>query len=166
MRSLVENAIPVFGVCFGAQLLAAAIHGDVNPMHQSYQGWRANESAVDDVWKGPWLRWHGDQIFLPDGVETFAQDGGTVQGFKWGSGVGVQFHPEVSDSVLSDWIEEESANGKDPPERLYQAKDFATLHARAIRERAYALFDRIFSLITCDSTIDARHPPAGGNPPF
>jgi GMP synthase (glutamine-hydrolysing) len=148
MRSLVDNAIPVFGVCFGAQLLATAIRGDVSPMPRSYRGWKINENAVDDVWKGPWLRWHGDRIFLPEGVETFAKDDGIVQGFKQGSAVGVQFHPEVCDSVLTDWIKEKSSTSKEPPERLAQARDFATLHAQAIRDRAYALFDRIFSLIT------------------
>lgn len=148
MRALVDNGIPVFGVCFGAQLLATGIGGEVAPMRQSYQGWKANENAVEDVWHGPWLRWHGDRIFLPEGVETFALSDGTVQAFKQGPAVGVQFHPEVTDAVLADWIEEKSAGSKDPPVRLAEARAFAALHAQAIREKAYALFDRIFSLIT------------------
>ncbi len=146
--SLIGRSIPVFGICFGAQLVATAIGGDVRPTGKAYQGWIENDLALDPVWQGPWLRWHGDRIFLPDGVETFAQAGGIPQAFRHGTGVGVQFHPEASDTVVSEWIVEKSEEQAPAIDQLIKARDFAKAHGAAIRKRSFALFDHVFALLT------------------
>jgi GMP synthase (glutamine-hydrolysing) len=141
MRGLVASSRPVLGVCFGAQMLGTALGGRVMPMPQPYQGWCENEDAVDDLWRGPWLRWHGDRIFLPGSVEVFARNDETVQAFRQGCAVGVQFHPEVDGTVLTDWIASGSTGN------LISARRYADDHAKEIRDRAFALLDRIFAML-------------------
>lgn len=93
---------PVVGICFGAQLLASAIGGRAAPMGgRTFCGWYTNEHVADEVWRGPWVRWHGDHLEVPEGTEVLARDQGTVQAFhhrtpEGVNAVGVQFHPEVS----------------------------------------------------------------------
>jgi GMP synthase-like glutamine amidotransferase len=111
------------------------------PMPQPYQGWCENEDAVDDLWRGPWLRRHGDRIFLPGSVEVFARNDETVQAFRQGCAVGVQFHPEVDGTVLTDWIAGGSTGN------LISARRYADNHAKEIRDRAFALLDRIFAML-------------------
>ena len=148
MRVLVASSRPILGVCFGAQMLATALGGRVIPMPQPYQGWHENEDAVDDLWRGPWLRWHGDRIFLPGSIEVLARNDETVQAFRHGCAVGVQFHPEVDETVLTDWIDGRSTSGSEPPENLIRALRYADDHATEIHDRAFALLDRIFAMLT------------------
>jgi GMP synthase (glutamine-hydrolysing) len=102
VRAALDAGTPVVGICFGAQLLATAIGGRAAPMgDRTFVGWHANDEVADPVWRGPWVRWHADHLEVPPGTEVLARDRGTVQAFhhraaSGASGVGVQFHPEVS----------------------------------------------------------------------
>jgi GMP synthase-like glutamine amidotransferase len=148
MRRLLANSVPVFGICFGAQLMATALGGAVAPMGHRYRGWMENEIAVDTIWQGPWLRWHGDFIALPEGVEVFAVDRGTVQAFAQGSAVGVQFHPEISRELLQHWGVYNGSMADADRAELEAAIHYAEGHAAAIETRAFELFDHVFGMIT------------------
>ena len=149
-RDLLAEGVPVFGICFGAQLIATAIDGDVRPTGRHYQCWQRIDDIADPVWGGPWLRWHGDQVFLPPQAEVFARTGGIIQAFQAGSGVGVQFHPEVSASLLAGWLDEKSGSEPDTITRLKSAQDYAAGHMVDIRARAFALFDHVFGLLPAE----------------
>jgi glycine cleavage system H protein len=70
---------PVVGICFGAQILATAIGGRAAPMgDRTFCGWHANEHVADDVWRGPWVRWHADHLEVPEATEVLARDQGTA----------------------------------------------------------------------------------------
>lgn len=147
MKGLVDADVPVFGVCFGAQLLATALGGDVKPTGGFYLGWRENETDAA-VWRGPWLRWHGDHVSLPPDVEVHARADGLVQGFARGRAVGVQFHPEASSDMLDLWSKE--AMLTDP--LATQARDvvaYARVNAAPLKTQAYALFDHVFARLGC-----------------
>jgi GMP synthase (glutamine-hydrolysing) len=148
MKLLVANSVPVFGICFGAQLLAAALGGTVMPMGHRYRGWMENATALTPVWQGPWLRWHGDFITLPSEVKILAADNNTVQAFEHGSAVGVQFHPEVSADVLQDWGGYRSAMPATDSNALDEALRYANQHVSEIEKRAFELFDKVFNRIT------------------
>ncbi len=148
MASLLAQGTPVFGVCFGGQLLATAAGGTVAPMGRRFRAWLANEYAADSVWQGPWLRWHGDFITLPETVEVFARDQGTVQAFQYGSGVGVQFHPEVSAELLDGWERESDPTDEVSVAAYKVARRIAAEQSTAIRDRAFTLFDHVFERIT------------------
>ncbi|MFC7054272.1 type 1 glutamine amidotransferase [Hansschlegelia quercus] len=143
MRGLVESGVPVFGVCFGAQLLATAIGGDVRPTGDFHLGWRENPEA-STVWKGPWLRWHGDHVSLPADVEVMARADGLVQAFARGSAVGVQFHPEASSDMLDRWSQEAMLKGR-LAEQASDVAAYARQNAEAIRAKSYDLFDHVFA---------------------
>jgi GMP synthase (glutamine-hydrolysing) len=102
LRAALDGGTPVIGICFGAQLLASAIGGRAAPMgDRTFTGWYTNAEVADPLWRGPWVRWHGDHLEVPAGTEVLARDAGTVQAFHHVApsgtrAVGVQFHPEMS----------------------------------------------------------------------
>ena len=121
-RQMLAGAIaagrPVVGICFGAQLIATAIGGRASPMTRRFVGWIENAEAADPVWRGPWVRWHGDDLDVPAGTAVLARDQGTVQVFQHGSAIGVQFHPEADAALVANWASKTPAwmaeNNLDP----------------------------------------------------
>ena len=145
LRQAVADGQRVIGICFGAQMLAAAMGGQVAPMGRRRAGWMENEDSSDPVWRGPWLRWHGDHLTAPPGAEVLARSDDTVQVFRIGSAVGVQFHPEA-DAVIAarwadsgpDWLVENGSN----PAALREQTAAQMQDAAAARR---ALFDTMLA---------------------
>jgi GMP synthase-like glutamine amidotransferase len=104
---------PTIGICFGAQIMAAAAGGDSTRMADGrfYRGWFGVERVADPVLAGPWPRWHGDAITAPPGAEVLAEDDGTVQALALPRAIGVQFHPEATPAILRRWAERFTATG-------------------------------------------------------
>ncbi|WP_237213847.1 type 1 glutamine amidotransferase [Falsiroseomonas oryziterrae] len=98
---------PTIGICFGAQVMAAAAGGDSRPHPGGtfHRGWLGIEHAADPVLHGPWPRWHGDVITPPPDAEVLAHDAGTVQSVALPRAIGVQFHPEATPEILQGWAE-------------------------------------------------------------
>jgi len=142
MRDLLDRSVPVFGVCFGSQLLATAASGDVKASGNFHLGWGNNDVAAAAIWQGPWLRWHGDYISLPSSVEVLASAGGVVQAFHYGSAVGVQFHPEATSDIMRGWASDAKLGGE-RAERASAAIEYYEKNSDLIRERSYALFDHV-----------------------
>lgn len=105
---LFDLGIPVLGICYGLQLTAHLLGGEVTPSPEREYG-RAlleitqNSSLFTGLQKGErstvWMS-HGDRIEkLPQGFKTTAQTGNcffaAVENAKRGI-YGVQFHPEVA----------------------------------------------------------------------
>lgn len=105
-KRLLAERRPVFGICFGGQMIAAALGAVVKPMGERHRGWLTNDMAVDEVWSGPWFRWHGDSFELPQGARTLAMAGPVPQAFQHGKAVAVQFHPEIDLAIVEAWVEE------------------------------------------------------------
>ncbi len=107
--------IPILGVCFGGQALAAALGGVVEPTPLPEVGWRQIESDKPDVVaSGPWMQWHSDRFTVPPGATELARSASGPQAFVDGRSVGVQFHPEVTADIVNGWLDEA------PPEELDQ----------------------------------------------
>jgi GMP synthase-like glutamine amidotransferase len=154
MKKLLDRSVPVFGICFGSQLLATAVGGIVRPSGNFHLGWYKNEDAVDPIWRGPWLRWHGDYITLPPSVEVLASADGVIQAFRHGSAVGVQFHPEATSDIMREWVAD-AALTSDRDASATAAIEYFDKNLTAIRERSYALFDHVLSLL--DPMINKTH---------
>jgi len=114
-RRLAANR-PTLGVCFGAQMVAAALGADVfaGPVKEvGFHPVRIHENArasplrhLVDV---PILHWHGDTFTLPVGVELLASSHVYEhQAFRLGANVlALQFHAEMGeDERFHAWIEE------------------------------------------------------------
>jgi GMP synthase (glutamine-hydrolysing) len=96
---------PIIGICFGAQMIAAAAGGESARLADGrfFRGWFPIEEATHPAFAGPWPRWHGDGIAAPPGAEILARDAGTLQAFALPRAIGVQFHPEATPEILNAW---------------------------------------------------------------
>lgn len=137
-RRLLDADAPLFGICFGGQMIASALGAKVTPMGERHRGWRMNDVIAHEAWKGPWLRWHGDSFEVPDGAELLAASDGIPQGFQMGRAVGVQFHPEVDAAIVSAWVREDREIRPSEGERLV---------AESIRQRREGS-DRLDALVS------------------
>jgi GMP synthase-like glutamine amidotransferase len=144
LRRAHERAVPLLGICFGAQALACALGGAVRAAAHVEPSWR--EVATHDaalVPPGPWLRWHEDVFTLPPGATELASAAVGPLAFALGTSVGVQFHPEVDAALAERWIaggrEQLLAYGAD--ERRLRTE--AAAAAPGAHRRAFDLFDRI-----------------------
>jgi GMP synthase-like glutamine amidotransferase len=107
-RAAMATGVPVLGICFGGQMLAAAVGGRVEraPAHEI--GWTSvRTDSPSLVPAGPWFEWHFDRFELPAGVPALAATALATQAFTVGRSLGLQFHPEVNESVLAAWAAEE-----------------------------------------------------------
>ena len=108
----IERNVPVFGVCFGGQLLAQALGGRVITSPEPEVGWRS--IRTDDpvlVPEGPWLLWHEEAVVPPPGAVVVARTDVAVQAYIQGPHIGVQFHPEVTAALIASWIDEAQQRG-------------------------------------------------------
>lgn len=104
-RSLIGLGVPTLGICFGGQMLATAVGGSVERAPVPEIGWTSvmtGEPGLIDA--GPWLSWHFDRFLLPPGVNVVARTALANQAFVVGRTLGLQFHPEVTDEVLEEWL--------------------------------------------------------------
>jgi GMP synthase-like glutamine amidotransferase len=100
----VARDVPVLGLCFGGQVLATALGGDVEPAPTPELGWR--QIATDDpdaVPDGPWLEWHYERFTTPPDAVEVARTADASQAFRIGPHLGVQFHPESTVDIVTRW---------------------------------------------------------------
>lgn len=119
IQRLLDQHVPLFGVCLGAQLIARAAHAPVSAMGKPEVGWidvELTEAAQDDPVLSalpasfPSFQWHYYEFDLPAGAVELARSRRCPQAFRLGdSAWGVQFHPEVTREIAGRWVEEEPA---------------------------------------------------------
>ena len=115
LEARLQSDLPTFGICLGAQLIAAALGARVFPGASREIGWlpirgtgNGAQSPLQQLF-GPENRvfhWHGDTFDLPPGATVLASsDAYENQVFSWGRRtMAVQFHPEVSRRGLERWM--------------------------------------------------------------
>lgn len=146
LERAVQSRVPVFGICFGAQLLCRVLGGSVRPAAGPEIGWMPVESSnVDLVEPGPWLVWHLDVMEPGAGSAEAARTAVGSQAFTHGRHVGVQFHPEATLDSVRVWAERYRSSldqlGIAPPALLAQTADGRA----AARQRAHTLVDRVLA---------------------
>ncbi len=110
----VHAGVPYFGVCLGAQLLAASLGAGVCTGEKPEVGvlpvtvtavGRADPvfGALGDEF--PALQWHGDTFAIPGGAVHLGRSTAYPnQAFRYGDvAYAVQFHVEVTDRMLAEW---------------------------------------------------------------
>jgi GMP synthase-like glutamine amidotransferase len=104
-RSAISLGVPVLGICFGGQVLAAALGGTVSAAPVPEIGWipvSADPSGL--IEPGPWFSWHFDRFTVPDSVPVLSRTAQANQAFCVGRSLGLQFHPEVNEEVFDSWL--------------------------------------------------------------
>jgi GMP synthase-like glutamine amidotransferase len=151
LRGLDGAGASVLGVCFGAQALSLALGGTVARAEHPEIGWYDvdGEGPVG----GTWFQWHSDTFSAPPGARELGRTSIGLQGYELRRHLAIQFHPEVTPAIVSDWI---SVGGR---ELAAQALDPEAIRARTEREAAraraaaYALFDSWAARLTPSGTL-------------
>ena len=136
-----DRGLPVLGLCFGAQMLAAVLGGTVHRLDTPELGWYEVDSTDPGVPRGPWLQWHYSGFDRPPDVEQLASSPAGCQVFRHGRNLGVQFHPESTLTEVQSWARKDAARlqalGVDGLRRLSDGGH----NADAARDAASTLFD-------------------------
>lgn len=104
IESAVENEVPVLGLCYGGEVLSVVLGGRVEQAPKPELGWRKIETDdPDKIPAGPWLEWHYERFTTPPGAVEVARTADAVQAFRFGPHLGVQFHPESTVEIISNW---------------------------------------------------------------
>jgi GMP synthase (glutamine-hydrolysing) len=119
IRAAIDEAVPILGICLGAQLIAAALgtpifHGPVKEI-----GWSpisiTPHGQVDSLLgylpeNATVFQWHSDGFELPAGAVRLATSANySTQAFRIGKSVyALQFHLEVTPRMIERWIDERS----------------------------------------------------------
>lgn len=112
VATAVAGRVPVFGVCFGGQLLAQVLGAEVRRATAPEIGWpRLTTADSARIPPGPWLAWHEDEFTAPPGAEVLARTEISLHAYVFGIHTGVQFHPEVTPEVVEHWIAGARENG-------------------------------------------------------
>lgn len=143
LREADELNVPVFGICFGGQLLARAHGGSVARAPRPQIGWTPVWTQEPElVGPGPWFEWHYDRWQVPPDARELARDALASQAFVLRRNLAVQFHPELTAAGLRGWFDNGGrdavvADGQDP-QVLYQ---HTLAEGQAAADRAHALVD-------------------------
>ena len=118
LREAAHAGLPVFGICYGHQLLAHALGGEVgnNPAGREMGTVEVEllPAASDDALLAPLPARFDAQLThmqsvlrVPDGAVVLARSAGDpCQAFRWGKAAwGVQFHPEFSATHMRGYIQ-------------------------------------------------------------
>jgi GMP synthase (glutamine-hydrolysing) len=150
LAQAVGNGTPVLGICYGHQLLAHALGGRVGPNPKGRQIGTVNTQLVDSARKDPLMKHlpgsflsqtsHSEVVLeLPANAVRLATSPLDVNfSIRFDEKVwGVQFHPEFSGPVMSEYITYRAnairEDGLDPEELFNKVTD--TNQAKSVLQR-------------------------------
>jgi GMP synthase-like glutamine amidotransferase len=100
-----SSDVPVFGICFGSQILARSLGANTRLAESPEIGWyEVDACGSARIPQGPWLFWHIDRFDVPAGAELLAWTPRGPAAFRAGRSMAVQFHPEATRESLDAWI--------------------------------------------------------------
>jgi GMP synthase-like glutamine amidotransferase len=104
LREAARRGIPVFGICFGNQVMAHAFGGSVHRASTAEIGWYdVDTDQPSAIAPGPWVQWHYDVVTLPRGARELARSEVGPQAWRIGRMFATQFHPEATETMLRRW---------------------------------------------------------------
>lgn len=150
MEETLKKDIPLLGICLGSQMLAKVLGERV------YKGKKGKEIGFFDIEKVSdnilfsnfpkvfkAFQWHGDTFELPKGADRiFKNENYENQGFIYKNAVGLQFHIEVDENMVKEWIEkykDEILEEKLNPNKIISD---AKIYIPQLKELLYKFLDR------------------------
>ncbi|WP_248518047.1 type 1 glutamine amidotransferase [Salinarchaeum laminariae] len=157
----VDAGHPILGVCWGHQLVADVLGGEVTAMDAYELGYATIErttadsrllDGIDDRFTA--FATHSDEVVeLPPGAELLARNDRSIHAFRKGSVYGVQFHPEY-DQETARRVTEGKRDGEASEELVDRALDSIDDENYAAACETKQLFDN-FLQIVAESRLNA-----------
>lgn len=157
ISAVVEEGLPVVGICLGAQALAAVLGARVYPGVQKELGW--DQLVLTDEGKASplgvleglhILNWHGDTFDLPADATRLASTAITPnQAFSYGPNVlALQFHVELPKEDMERWLIGHTLELANSNVDLGQMRAATARYAPATNEASRILFNRWLDGVT------------------
>ena len=119
MEEALALNIPILGHCLGSQLLARALGAEVTTNRPARWeiGWFPCMRSKPPIMNGPRrsrghevFHWHNENFSLPDGAERLSGNAHCPnQAFVHGPHLGMQFHVEITETMVRDWCKNNDA---------------------------------------------------------
>ena len=114
IRKALDKAVPVMGICLGGQLMSAALGGEVIHEPNMEIGWHKLLPDIENK-NSKWLQdlpeeftpfqWHADSFSAPAGATVLLHsECRKNQAFVIGNSIAMQFHLEMTESMIRDWL--------------------------------------------------------------
>lgn len=114
IREAMARHMPVLGHCLGGQLIAKALGGTVSANPVREVGWFVVQQRAEGR-GSPWLKdlpqrfevlhWHGETFSVPAGATPLlCSDHCANQAFSMGSALAMQFHVEMTEAMVKEWV--------------------------------------------------------------
>lgn len=104
VREAHRTGVPIFGVCYGSQMMAHSLGGSVQRAARPEVGWHRVDTEIPEVISpGPWMQWHFDVFTPPVGWSVLASSPSGPQAIRSGRSFATQFHPEATETMLAAW---------------------------------------------------------------
>jgi GMP synthase (glutamine-hydrolysing) len=162
LESRLKADIPTLGICLGAQLMARALGAKVYPGPYKEIGWSALDLSNEGMHSSlahlaaehtSVLHWHGDTFDLPIGSTHLASSSKYQnQAFSWGkSGLGLQFHPEVTAGNLERWFIGHACEiGATSGVSIAGLREDTALYAKQLEKQAAKFWRAWLESFTCE----------------
>ena len=104
VRAAMQRGVPIFAICFGAQLVSHALGGQVTRACTPEVGWHGVTSTTfPEILAREWLQWHYDCFTVPKGLNTVARSDVGPQAMVGKRTFACQFHPEATLETITRW---------------------------------------------------------------
>ncbi|MGO9569001.1 MAG: type 1 glutamine amidotransferase [Desulfomonilaceae bacterium] len=151
LKQAVEADVPVLGICLGAQMIAKAVGAQVVKSPQKEVGWGSvaltDRGKHDTLFSGlppvlEVLQWHGDMFHTPsEGLLLASSQDCPHQAFRYRNALGLQFHLEVTEQILSDWF------GESQEIKLYDVMNRFREIRKDLEQNAQSVYANFMDLI-------------------
>ncbi len=151
LAAAIDEGLPFFGVCYGHQILADVLGGQVEDMGRYEVGYRTVTHFENDPIfanldrKFTVFTTHSDRVrVLPEGAKPLAATEYGNHGFRLDNVVGVQFHPEYDLQTARELVEEKDIS----EERRARLRADLTEAVYAEAQPAKGVFDNFIAEVT------------------
>jgi GMP synthase-like glutamine amidotransferase len=160
VRDFASAGKKMLGVCLGAQIMAKALGAKVYKGPAPEIGWLdiilCEEGLRDSLMlsmtghtdtgeickRFKVFHWHGETFDIPPGASRLASsDLYPNQAFRYGSGYALQFHIEVSEQIIYDWMSGEKID-------MIMLQEETERHYDAYHKRAFTFYEKFFNTHT------------------